>query len=68
MENVTRRLCIGMDIQECMFRYALTVGFYVEFFQAGYFIGQGCNLVLCIQDMQYGVCIDGIEVCLNCTI
>jgi len=33
--------------------------------QAGYFIGQGCNLVLCIQDMKDGISIDNHEVMLS---
>jgi len=27
--------------------------------EAGYFIGQGCNIILCIQNMKQGICIDG---------
>jgi hypothetical protein len=33
--------------------------------EAGYFIGQGCNLVLCIQEMKYGMCIDNQELSKN---
>lgn len=33
--------------------------------EAGFFIGQGCNIVLCIQDMKYGTIIDNEELTRN---